>query len=719
MALLLLLCGASCRAREKEVLYIGVVGSLPEYDDTMFKGIHLYVDQVNRAGGVDGRRIELIEMYDQGDPDKARELAQKLVADGALVVIGHSWSSTSIAGGEVYRKAHVPAITASATALAVTKGNEWYFRTVFNNELQGRLIAYYVGQVLGHRRVGVVTEQDAYGRTLSDAFVRATAEAGIQLERRWQFAPDEADLEGTLGRIAREICAANLDMVFLAVQYTEGIQLVAGIRDLGGQVAIMGDDAIGTQTFPNEFDRRPREQEQPGYYTDGVYAPAFLIFDVADDRAQDFKLDFEKRYDKEPDALAAVYYDAAALAIKAIVESGAANVEVAEGRRLVRDYLAGINAPERAFIGVTGPIYFDADGDAVTGLMMGMFKSRRLISAPVQLEPIGDPTLVPNLEEAVRRGRVLALDGRYMYRTMVVYTGLDFDDIGDLDTGDGTYTMDFYIWFRYYGDFDPSEIEFLNAAGPLKLGKPVSEESENDGTTYRLYRVKATFKGEFDLHDYPFDHQVLALRFYHRGMTRHNLIYVVDDLGMRIPGRSLLEHLRENVMGNATGWRVDKYLVFQDTLTRSSTLGNPRFSRLREPLRYSRFNVEVHIERDVLSYSIKNLFPVFILILVCYLVLYMPARVLPPRVSICVTTMLTTAFFSARLSSDLPRVGYLTTVEYVFFVVYVLALFALVVSILDYQHDEDWVRRLIVVGRIGYPLVVVVVLGVIALVYLL
>ncbi len=139
----------------------------------------------------------------------------------------------------------------------------------------------------------------------------------------------------------------------------------------------------------------------------------------------------------------------------------------------------------------------------------------------------------------------------------------------------------------------------------------------------------------------------------------------------------------------------------------------------RAVLTYSRINAEVHVKRDALSYSIKNLFPVFILILVGYLVLFMPAKVLPPRVSVTATAILTTASFSARLSSDLPsRVGYLSALEYVFFVIYILSLYGLLISSLDYKYEDRlWMKRLNVIGRIAYPIVVLLTFAIIVWVY--
>ena len=99
--------------------------------------------------------------------------------------------------------------------------------------------------------------------------------------------------------------------------------------------------------------------------------------------------------------------------------------------------------------------------------------------------------------------------------------------------------LTFIFGFRYKGDIQPDDIEFTNfsvdrldSGEKLTLDAPIQENIE-DGVKYIVYRVKADFYEEFDFHNYPFDRQILSIRFRHNHLTRDQLIYVVDFVGMR------------------------------------------------------------------------------------------------------------------------------------------------------------------------------------------
>ena len=131
---------------QKKVVYIAVAGPFSgEYKqegENMLQGIRLYLDKVKQTGELPDMRIELLLEDDQDESAGAERAAEKIAQDNkALVVLGHSYSSTSVAAGKIYRKYEIPAITASATAENVTLNNPWYFRVIPNNAFQAILPA--------------------------------------------------------------------------------------------------------------------------------------------------------------------------------------------------------------------------------------------------------------------------------------------------------------------------------------------------------------------------------------------------------------------------------------------------------------------------------------------------------------------------------------------------------------------------------------------------
>lgn len=110
----------------------------------ILQGIELYLDKINEAGGVNGKKIILDVFDDKADGDVAVKNAE-LIADKSmsLAVIGHLYSSNSIRAGKIYKEKQIPAITPCSTNVKVTKGNDWYFRMVFDDNLQGKFLANY------------------------------------------------------------------------------------------------------------------------------------------------------------------------------------------------------------------------------------------------------------------------------------------------------------------------------------------------------------------------------------------------------------------------------------------------------------------------------------------------------------------------------------------------------------------------------------------------
>src|SRR5262249_22245723 len=111
----------------------------------------LYVDEVNRAGGVDGRDI-VLDPYDDRSSAKGASENVQAIADGpALAVLGHMISPFSLAAAGGYKAARIPALTSQSVADELTIGNDWYFRLQTPNTATGEWLAFYIRHVLQGR----------------------------------------------------------------------------------------------------------------------------------------------------------------------------------------------------------------------------------------------------------------------------------------------------------------------------------------------------------------------------------------------------------------------------------------------------------------------------------------------------------------------------------------------------------------------------------------
>jgi len=618
------------------------------------QGIQLYLDMVNESGGIHGKKIVLDSFDDQNNTDIAKEQAEEIAKQNqAIAVVGHYYSSASMAGGEIYKRAEIPAITPSSTNVDVTKNNEWYFRTVFNDKLQGRFLAHYLKKVLNQDEVTIIYEDLPYGSYLARVFEETAKELGISINYKRQFEVKNPYVDQNLTNIVHEIKAQeeeeeNIGFIFLATHAPEGVKLVRLIKDSDIQNPIIVPAAFDARTFNEGFDNYPREKLSPGYYTDNIYITTPLVLDTANEKAQHFRKKYYEKYSEKADVRTALAYDTAMIIINAIKN---ANVEgekttLEADRKKIKNYLASINKIDNAIEGVTGFNYFDQNGDAQKSVSIGKFKNKNIISALVQLQDVQNLGEIHDVSNALDEGRLLVIDDKYMYKTNVVYVGVKINEIDEFDPKKLTFKLNGRLWFRFKGDDDvaPQNIEFLNIVEPIYFKNKKNSESkespyikesreielefppaaalytktssssmrtefrgplvEVDGEmNYRLYEINDYFKSDFLPGENLLDKHLLGFSFRHRELSRKNLIYVTDVIGMGTEeGESLVDKLKKShVLKHAADWNIDEYRFFQ-SVAKENSLGNPKYlNAIGGKIEYSQFNVNVRIASNQLT----------------------------------------------------------------------------------------------------------------------
>ncbi len=313
----------------------------------------------------------------------------------------------------------------------------------------------------------------------------------------------------------------------------------------------------------------------------------------------------KKKYEEEPDWYSAFAFDTAMLIVEAVKNTGVHGTynTIKNDRKKIRDYLADLSDVTNAVKGITGFNYFDSNGDSARTVTIGVIKNKTIIPALTQLAPVSNFGEIPDFEKALEQERVLLFNARYMYKTKVVYTGININKISELDTKGLTCMLDFDIWFRYEGETDAHSIEFLNAAEPVELGEPVKKEVK-DSQHYCLYNVKARFKTDFSDIPNTFGYHRLGFRFRHHGLVRSNLVYVTDVLGMGT-GEDILKRMKnDRILNPKYGYNLIRASFFQDT-TEQKTLGRPEYLRLqKKALEHSRFNFQLGVRKD--SFTLRG-----------------------------------------------------------------------------------------------------------------
>lgn len=334
-ALVLAACGAG-----SEAVVLGVAGPFATpYGASMRQGAQQAALEINEAGGIDGRRLELRFHDDQADPDAAVRVAEALFADRAVVgVVGHVNSATMISAGPVYDRG-LPAVATSATSNRISALGEWVFRVAPSDSTTAGALARAAVALGGP--ISVLYENEEYGRGLAAAFqIAAEAEGGTILGA-YPYLSATADLRPYLERMR----ARGTTSVMLAGLADDAARILDQAAEVGLEAAFIGGDGI-----EGLVDRGPRY--------DGVRVGILFHPDAGPDAAA-FAARFRAAYGREPDSYAALGYDATRVLAAAARDGGAT-------RAAIRNHIAGIGRDgQPAFDGVAGPIRFDEAGDPI------------------------------------------------------------------------------------------------------------------------------------------------------------------------------------------------------------------------------------------------------------------------------------------------------------------------------------------------------------------
>lgn len=250
-----------------------------------------------------------------------------------------------------------------------------------------------------------------------------------------------------------------------------------------------------------------------------------------------------------------------------------------------------------------------------------------------------------------------------------VIVGAYINDIQELDTETGSFTIDFYMWFRWRDpEVDPSDsIEVMNSNAKDNTtssstggvsGRQFTEEPlvMPDGTKYQGFRYQGVFSKNMDLHRFPFDTQQLTVLLEDVNQDIRELVFVPDTTPVTISDQVT----------------IPGFEIGTPTLTVVEHRYPTGFGDITAPPNpvYSRIVLDVPVARDALPYLVKILLPILIVILITSLIYMIPARLEDARTGIGVTAMLTMVALQWTTDSDLPSVEYLMMVD----VIYILSM---------------------------------------------
>lgn len=345
---LLLLAGCAPKdASAPETIKIGNFAAISGKDATFgqssTKATKLAIDEINAAGGVLGKKLELLLEDTQSKPGEAATVVKKLITrDKVVALIGEMTSSRSIEGASVAQSLKIPVLSPSATNPQVTATGDYIFRACFIDPFQGKVLARVAREKMNAKRAAILSSvSSAYSNGLATVFRTEFPAGGGTIVSDQKFAEGDKDFKAQLTAIRAE----KPDAIFVPAYYTEVGLIARQARELGITCPLFGGDGW----------EAPELVSIAGDAVEGCYYSTHYSAESPAPKVQSFVKAYRDKYDGvTPDGMAALGYDSAYILVDAIRRAGSTDAAK------IRDALAAT----KNFDGVTGHIDMDKDRNA-------------------------------------------------------------------------------------------------------------------------------------------------------------------------------------------------------------------------------------------------------------------------------------------------------------------------------------------------------------------
>ncbi len=333
-------------ATSSDVIKIGefasMTGSEATFGQSSHKGTQLAIDDLNAAGGVLGKKLDLQMEDDQSQAGQPATVVRKLISsDGVVAVLGEVASSRSLEAAPICQENKIPMISPSSTNPKVTETGDYIFRVCFIDPFQGTVMANFALNTLHLKNVAVLTDvKSDYSLGLAKFFKEGFAASGGKIIAEENYSGGDKDFNAQLTAIK----AQNPEGIFVPGYYTEVGLICLQAKQLGITVPIFGGDGWESSALV----------PIGGAALEGDYFSTHFSPQDTTPTVQSFVREFQAKYNETPDAMAALGYDSAMILAAAIKTAG-----TTDGAK-VRDALAA----EKNFLGVTGNITMDANRNA-------------------------------------------------------------------------------------------------------------------------------------------------------------------------------------------------------------------------------------------------------------------------------------------------------------------------------------------------------------------
>jgi branched-chain amino acid transport system substrate-binding protein len=325
--------------------YASMTGGEATFGHSTDNGIRLAIDEINAAGGVNGKQVRVITYDDKGEKAEAGTAVTRLVTkDNVVAVLGEVASGLSLVAAPICQEYGVPMVSPSSTNPEVTEKGDMIFRVCFIDPFQAFACAKFAREHEGlkAKKAAMLFDQTApYAVGLKDEFSKSFKKQGGEVVASEAYQKGDPDFSAQLTAIR----ASEPDVVFIPGYYTDVGNIAIQARRLGIKVPLLGGDGWDSEKLG----------EIAGDSLNGCFYSNHYAPEGPDPHVQEFLKKYKARYSGTPDCLAGLGYDSAKIVCDAIGKANSSKgADIAAQLSKVKD-----------FEGVTGKISIDANRNAV------------------------------------------------------------------------------------------------------------------------------------------------------------------------------------------------------------------------------------------------------------------------------------------------------------------------------------------------------------------
>ena len=336
-------------------------GAVAAYGKAELEGINLAAKEINDAGGVDGKKIQIISKDNKSETAEASTSATNLaVLNQVDAIIGPATSGATAASSLVSQKTGVPLLTPSGTQDDLTVNTdgttkEFVFRTTFKDSFQGQVLAQFASENMQAKRVVLYYDNSSdYAQGIAAEFKR---QYKGEIVSESTFIAGDKDYKAALTRFKD----LDYDVLVMPGYYTETGIITKQAREMGIDKPILGPDGFSDATFIQLADKKNASNV---YFVSGYSTKINL-----NEKAAAFIESYKKEYGKEPNQFAALAYDSVYMLAEASKNSKN-SIEIAENLGKLTD-----------FEGVTGTMTIDKEHNPIKSALMVQLENGEETSA--------------------------------------------------------------------------------------------------------------------------------------------------------------------------------------------------------------------------------------------------------------------------------------------------------------------------------------------------